>query len=210
MATETQEVVVTGKPVSRRNAPEPEMKQYKLREGCSHYMDGELVGVDEEIGLTDAEYAAFSDKFVPTGKGATKSRRSGKLDKGVEDVETPGEGDGNPPPPTPQRVSHTPQDIGGRTPDLDAPQANPGNATRGTHGPRVAGGVPVRAEALQSASEPAKGETAAGKDGPVKEGQVQPIRDVVQATNSGGAGADLDNEKLREAAEKSDAKGSKK
>lgn len=199
MAGDTQEVVVTGKPVTRRNAPEPEMKQYKLREGCRHYMNGEAVGPDEEIGLTDAEFAAFSDKFVATGKTASK-RREGKLDKGVEDVETPGETDGNPIPSRPAPVSHTPQDIGGRTPDLDAPKANPGNDTRVRHA-GVAGGVAVRPESLQGASEPDKKEAAAPKDGPVKPGQTQPHRDVHQATNAGGAGQQADNERAREAAE---------
>lgn len=199
---ETQDVVVTGKPVDARrsNRPEKELKQYKLREGARHFMDGELVGLDEEIGLTDDEYIAFADKFVATGKSA-KTRRTGKLDKGVEDVETPGETDGNPPPPRPMGVSHTPQDIGGKTPNLDAPQANPGNATRGAHA-RVAGGVVVRSEALQGAGESAKGEDAAPHDGPVKPGQVQPHRDVVQATNAGGAGEAAVNEKARESAEK--------
>lgn len=193
--SEKQEVVVTGTPVSRRNQPEPETSTYKLRPGMKHYMDGDLVGEDEEIALTDVEYAAFADKFEPTGKKSSRRRSSGKLDKGVEETETPGDGDDlNAPPPTPQRVSHTPQDIGAKTPDLDAPAANPGNLTRGSHGVKVAGGIPVRAAALQAADEPAKGESEPPRDGPVKHGQQPPIRNSVEATVAGGPGQRAANE----------------
>lgn len=196
----TQEVVVEGRPVTRRNVPEPEMKQYKLRAGATHHMDGEKVGPDEEVGLTDAEYAAFADKFEPTGK-TSKVRRAGKMDKGVEDVDTPGVDDGNPPPPTARRVQHLPQDIGGKTPNLDAPPANPGNEMHRVQGSTVAGGVGVRPEALQSAGEGPKEEQGPGKDGPVKPGQTQPVRNVVEATNAGGPSQATENERRVENAE---------
>ena len=192
--SETQEVVVRGEPLAQRRQKEAEpMKSYKLREGAKHFMPGEdgtleAVGPDEEVGLTDREYIAFADKFVPTGKSAS-AKRSGKLAKGVEDTEPfrAGAEKLNPPPPRPMGVDHLPQDIGGKTPDLAAPAANPGNLTRmrGAGG-YVAGGVPVSAESLQSAGEPVKGEDKPGQDGPVQPGQIQPERNVAAATVAGG------------------------
>lgn len=183
--TEKQEVVVTGTPVNRRQKEEQPTKTYRLKEGARHYMDGELVGADEEVALTDAEFIAFADKFEPTGKTSAQ-RRSTKLAKGVEETPELGkDGNLNPPPARATGVDHLPQDIGAKTPDLSAPAANPGNLTRG-HGPRVAGGVPVRAEALQGAGEPAKGEDKPSKDGPVQPGQIAPQRDVAKATVAGG------------------------
>lgn len=184
MPKQTEEVVVTGTPVRRQQA-EPETKSYKLRKDAVHFMDGEKVKEDESVDLTDAEYAAFADKFEPSEEPA---RRSGKLAKGVEDVEPLRDDTGNPPPTRAQGVSHAPQDIGGKTPDLDAPRANPGNLTRGTHtnSVQVAGGVPVRAEALQSASEPDKKESETPRDAKVNRGQQQPIRNSVDATTAGG------------------------
>jgi hypothetical protein len=179
--TEQQDVVVTGTPVdSRRQKPEQPMSTYKLREGARHYMDGELVGAEEEISLTDSEYIAFGDKFVPTGKTSTK-RRTGKLPAGVEDVDVPRAGDENLNPPLVRArgVDHLPQDIGAKTPDLGAPQANPGNATRSR-------GASVSAESLQSLGEQDKAEAKKGFDGPVASGQIPPERNVAAATVAGG------------------------
>lgn len=181
--SETQEVVVTGTPVtSRRQKMEAPTKTYKLKAGAKHHMDGEAVGADEEVALTDAEFTAFADKFEPTGKTSSARRSGGKLAQGVEEMPELGA-----PPVTAARVDHLPQDIGGKTPDLSAPAANPGNLTRGTQGqPRVAGGVPVRAEALQGVAEAGKGEDKPQQDGPVNPGQIPPERDVAAATVAGG------------------------
>ena len=201
MARETEEVVVTGTPVRRREEKEVPMQQYKLRAGATHYMDGEAVQAGEEIGLTDSEYAAFADKFESVDKKGPRRASKGKLAKGVEDVDLPGEGDElNAPPVTARGVSHTPQDIGGKTPDLDAPQANPGNATRGKGANTVAGGVPVSAASLQSSGKAVKEESKPGKDGPVNEGQVQPHRDSNEAALAGGVGQAAANEAARTAA----------
>lgn len=204
--TEKQQVVVTGEPVARRQKVEEPTKTYKLREGARHFMDGEAVGPDEEVALTDAEFTAFADKFVPTGKTST-SRRSGKLPEGVEDVEPirAGSDELNAPPPVARGVDHNPQDIGAKTPDLGAPQANPGNAMRGgPHGPRVAGGVPVRAEALQSSGEAVKGEDKPGKDGPVQSGQIAPSRSSVEATVAGGVATAVQQQAESSKADKAD------
>jgi hypothetical protein len=44
----------------------------------------------------------------------------------------------------------------------------------------------VRAEALQGASEPVKGENKPAQDAPVNPGQIQPERNVEAATVAGG------------------------
>jgi hypothetical protein len=184
MAPETQKVVVTGQVIDDKNQPEPEMETYRLRSGARHFMDGEEVQSDDEVQLTQREFEAFADKFEPTGKKSTQ-RRS-KPDKGVEEAPTLVADKLNPPPPIAAPTSHSPQDIGAKTIDLNAPKANPLNLTRGGSGvSTVAGGVPVSAASLQSAAEGPKEEQQAAQDGPVKSG-IPPARDVVTATLAGG------------------------
>jgi hypothetical protein len=51
----------------RRTDAKPQTKAYRLKAGARHTADGqELIG-GAEVQLTDTQYAAFRDKFEPTG-----------------------------------------------------------------------------------------------------------------------------------------------
>jgi hypothetical protein len=179
----TEEVVVTGRPLVKPE--EQETETYVLREGMRHSVAGRMVGAGEEVELTKDQAIAFADKFQRAS--SEKQKKGAKLPAGVESTEPirAGAKEITGPPPLPAPTSHTPQDIGAKTADLDAPKGNPGNVTGGVS-TSLRTAFPTRPEALQSASEPAKGEAEAPKDAPVKAG-VNPVRDSATAAIVGNA-----------------------
>lgn len=116
--------------LSNDNAPAEEKTiTRRLRPGMKHYgrdADGNtlLFSDGEEVELTQSQSAAFDDKFLPAENQPAMRQAEGD---GIEKDYKPTEADlkalSRPPLPT----SHSPQDIGAKTPTPGQGDQNPGN-----------------------------------------------------------------------------------
>jgi hypothetical protein len=120
------DVIVQGKPVEGQGDA-PKTKDRKLKQGATHYHAGRRYVGGESVPLTDEQAAAFSDKLEADEDAQRTKQNEGP---GVETNFDPENEDFK----KAQALravptSHTPQDIGAKSPTPGMPDINPGNDT---------------------------------------------------------------------------------